>query len=252
MGRINYDDRLHSVYAQGRALIPETVDTWMAALARHTPLTRPLKVLDLGSGAGRFSPALAGTFGGPVYGLDPSEKMIEVALTEAGAGVHYVRAIGEAIPLADASVDVALLYFVLHHIADKRRAAAELARVIARQGRLFIRTNFCDRMPDAYWFQFFARAKDVDASMYQSLDEVIELFAGSGFRVVTLEEVEFMEAPSRGALLDRLRHRALSTFEFMRESEIQEGFLAMERAVAEEPDSKPVVSQGDLLVLSRH
>jgi hypothetical protein len=66
-----------------------------------------------------------------------------------------------------------------------------------------------------------------------------------------LEEVEFLEAHSKRELLDRLRHRALSTFELMDEREVEKGLEAMELAVTRAPDSEPVVSRGDLLILRR-
>jgi ubiquinone/menaquinone biosynthesis C-methylase UbiE len=251
-GKIDYDRRLHSVYERGRALPKEAVDTWMAELARHVDQTHPLKVLDLGSGTGRFSRALAKTFGGPVYAVEPSEKMISVAATRAAdPRVHYLRGIAEAIPLRDRSVDVAALYFVLHHIANKQRGAAELARVMRPNGTLFIRMNFSDRMPDAFWYQFFDRAKEVDASMSQPVEEVTELFKEASFQAVALEEVEFVEAANKRELFDRLRYRAASPFELMDDEEIEEGMRAMERAVDHAPDSEPVLSRGDLLVLRR-
>ena len=250
--RIDYDRRLHAVYERGRSLLEEAIDTWMAELARHVKPTRPLKVLDLGSGTGRFSRALADTFGGPVYGVEPSKKMISVATTRAiDPRVHYIRGFAEAIPLKDDSVDVTVLYFVLHHVVNKQRAATELARVMPRDGTLFIRMNFSDRMPDAFWYQFFDRAKEVDASMSQPVGDVIELFVEAGFQGVALEEVEFVEAANKRELFDRLSYRAVSPFELMDDREIEEGLRAMERAVDRAPDAEPVVSRGDLLVLRR-
>jgi ubiquinone/menaquinone biosynthesis C-methylase UbiE len=252
MRRIDYDRRLHSVYARGRAMPREAIDTWMAALARHADGSRPLTVLDLGSGTGRFSPALAQTFGGPVYGVEPSQRMISVARSQSDhPRVHYLRGMAEAIPLGDGSVDVALLYFVLHHVAHKRAAAAELRRVLRPGGRLFIRTNFTDRMPDIYWYQFFARAKEVDRSLFQSVAEVAQLLESAGFAVVALEDIEFLEAASKVELLERLRCQALSTFELMDPCDIDEGFAAMEAAIAKGGDSAPVFTRGDLLVLRR-
>jgi ubiquinone/menaquinone biosynthesis C-methylase UbiE len=78
--RIDYDGRQSTVYAKGRALSPEVIASWMAAFTRHAPTRRPLSVLDLGSGTGRFTPALADTFGGPVYGVEPSAGLRSAAL----------------------------------------------------------------------------------------------------------------------------------------------------------------------------
>lgn len=252
IGRVDYDERLHSVFARGRALPQETMDTWMATFARYVRAARPLDVLDLGSGTGRFSPYLAETFGGPVYAVEPSEKMISAAITQAvDPNVHYIRGTAEAIPLRDSSIDVALLYFVLHHIADKDLGAAELSRVLRPDATLFIRTNFSDRIPDILWHQFCPSAREVEASMFQSVAEVTQLFEECGFAVVALEEIEFMEARNKKELLERLRLKALSTFEFLDEQEVEEGFQAMQEAIDQEPDSEPVLTRGDLLVLNR-
>jgi hypothetical protein len=50
MEKVDYDDRLHAVYAAGRQMSPDALQTWMEAFARHLPETRPLVWLDLGSG----------------------------------------------------------------------------------------------------------------------------------------------------------------------------------------------------------
>src|SRR5207342_3044658 len=75
MEKVDYDARLHAVYAAGRHLSPDALRTWMAAFARHLPETRPLVWLDLGSGTGRLTPSLADAFGGPVHGIEPSDMM---------------------------------------------------------------------------------------------------------------------------------------------------------------------------------
>ncbi|HET6296948.1 MAG TPA: class I SAM-dependent methyltransferase, partial [Kribbella sp.] len=66
---VDYDERLHRVYAEGRRLTSAALGEWMGAFTGHAPTERPLAVLDLGCGIGRFTPALAETFGGPVYGV---------------------------------------------------------------------------------------------------------------------------------------------------------------------------------------
>ena len=75
MREVNYDDRQHLVYARARALTPAGLTEWLHVFARHAPARRPLAVLDLGSGTGRFTPALADEFGGPVWGVEPSDHM---------------------------------------------------------------------------------------------------------------------------------------------------------------------------------
>ena len=73
MEKVDYDARLHAVYAAGRQMSPDALQTWMEAFARHLPETRPLVWLDLGSGTGRMTPSLASAFGGPAHGVEPSD-----------------------------------------------------------------------------------------------------------------------------------------------------------------------------------
>src|SRR5439155_24864128 len=119
MEKVDYDVRLHAVYADGRQMSPDAVQAWPEASARHLPETRPLVWLDLGSGTGRMTPSLASAFGGPAHGVEPSDKMRAQALAHAGhPAVTYAAGSAELIPLPDASCDAALLFFVCHHVLD--------------------------------------------------------------------------------------------------------------------------------------
>lgn len=92
---VDYDYRLHRVYAEGRRLSADSLRSWRSEFERHAPSRRPLTVLDLGSGTGRFTPLLAEAFGGPVSGVEPSARMREIA--ESGAA-HRRFATSPAVP----------------------------------------------------------------------------------------------------------------------------------------------------------
>lgn len=40
MEKVDYDARLHAVYATGRQMSPDALKTWMEAFARYLPETR--------------------------------------------------------------------------------------------------------------------------------------------------------------------------------------------------------------------
>ena len=144
---VDFDDRLWQGYREGRALPAQAMDAWMDAVERHADTRRPLAVLDLGSGTGRFTPSLADRFGGPVYGVEPATKMREIALASSThANVTYLEGRAEQIPLPDGSCDLAFLFFVLHHFSDRDAAASELARVL-RPARYRLRSNPVRRSP---------------------------------------------------------------------------------------------------------
>jgi ubiquinone/menaquinone biosynthesis C-methylase UbiE len=250
LAQVNYDHRQHAVYQQGRSLRPDRIAVWMNEFAIHAPVARPLTVLDLGSGTGRFAPALADTFGGPVYGVEPSDKMRAVATSESGrSDVAYLAGSAESIPLPDKSCDVVLMFLSLHHVRQREVAAKEIARVLRPGGRVLIRSVFSDRMPDLRWHHFFPRARDIEMQMFPASDTVMELFAGVALNPITLTAVDEEFAPDLATYASRIRLRAISTFEHLSEQECVEGTSRMDAAVAAERDQQPITAASDLLVL---
>ena len=109
---VDYDQRQHEVYAQARAIAPDMLEQWMDVFERVLPARRPLAILDLGSGSGRFTPALAARFGGPVTGVEPSDAMRGIAEAQgSSANLRYLRGGASAIratiaPLASSTAAI--------------------------------------------------------------------------------------------------------------------------------------------------
>jgi ubiquinone/menaquinone biosynthesis C-methylase UbiE len=248
--RVSYDERQHAQYQRGRELPPGRLAMWIDAFATFAPSARPLAVLDLGSGTGRFTPALAETFGGPVYGVEPAAKMRAVAENSAAhPAVTYLEGRGERIPLANASIGLVLMYLSFHHVQDHAAAVSEIARVLRPGGRVLLRSTFSDRMPDLEWMRYFPRAHDIEMQMFPSSEEAVRLFAAAGLSAVALVAREERLAPSLAEHAERLRLRAISTFEHMSEAEIADGFARLDAAAAAEKSPRPVIRSSDLLVL---
>jgi ubiquinone/menaquinone biosynthesis C-methylase UbiE len=247
---VDYDERQYAVYAEARSVLTEQMTVWRRTFARWAPSQRPLSVLDLGSGTGRYTPALAEEFGGPVVGVEPSERMRAVAETDARHdGVTYLPGSATQIPLPDNDRDLVLMFLVLHHVADKPAAAAEIARVLRPGGRLLIRSAFADRLPDLLWHRYFPGARKVESLLFPRLDEVVGTFERAGLRCVGLESVRERYALSLADYATRLRLRAISTFEYLSEEETEAGFAALDAAVAMEQEPQPVEEDSDLLIV---
>lgn len=248
MEKVDYDARLHAVYATGRQMSPDAQQTWMAAFARHLPETRPLVWLDLGSGTGRMTPALASAFGGPVHGIEPSDKMRAQALAHAGhPAVTYAAGSAEQIPLPDASCDAALLFFVWHHVVDRAAAARELRRVVKPGGKLFVQANFSDRMPDVWWFRVMPEWKKVDQAQFRSGAEVESDFTGAGWTLVSRDQVTWLRSANLAEDLEKLKLRAVSAFEHMSGEAVDAGFARIEAALPALGDG-PQYETSELLV----
>jgi ubiquinone/menaquinone biosynthesis C-methylase UbiE len=249
--KVDYDARLHAVYAAGRQMSPEALRTWMAAFARHLPPTRPLTFLDLGSGSGRMTPSLAETFGGPAHGVEPSDRMRAEAVAHAGhPAVTYAAGSAERIPRPDASCDAALMFFVWHHVVDRARAAQELRRVVKPGGRLFVQVNLADRMPDIWWFRVVPEWRRVDTAQFRSEEQVTADFTDAGWTFVARDEVTWLRSASLTEDFEKLKLRAVSAFEHMSEEVVDAGFARIEEALPALGDA-PQYETSDLLVFER-
>lgn len=102
-------------------------------------LDESLVVGDLGCGTGGLTEALAPHVA-HVYAIDASPAMLSAASSRLAATPNVTLSEGtlEALPLADASLDAAVLMLVLHHVADPLRALRDVRRVLRPDGRLLI------------------------------------------------------------------------------------------------------------------
>jgi SAM-dependent methyltransferase len=94
------------------------------------------RVLDVGCGLGHLA-AAAVARGAAVTGTDLAEGMLEAARAR-HPGIEFVRGDGEALPFEDATFDAALAAFVINHLPDPERGAAELIRVTRPGGRVAV------------------------------------------------------------------------------------------------------------------
>jgi ubiquinone/menaquinone biosynthesis C-methylase UbiE len=251
MKPVNYDIQQYQNYARGRAMRPAQMTAWISAVASRLPSRRPLHGLDLGSGTGRFTPALAAAFG-PVTGVEPAAKMRQIAEAEAAhPDVTYLSGSAEAIPMPDESVDYTLMFLTWHHVQDKARAADELARVTRPGGTLLLRSQFRDHMPRLWWLEYFPRGLEVDASMFESLAEVAAVLAGAGWELSDFAGIAEPQVGTRAEVLDQLRLRPFSIFERLTAEEVAVGFRRLEQAVAADPDAPAPRYQPTLLTLVR-
>jgi SAM-dependent methyltransferase len=242
MARVDYDKQ-SAVYDRGRSMPPESVAAWMVAARRHVPEDVG-RVLDLGSGTGRFSAALAETFDADVVGVEPSRGMQRQAATKPHARVRLVAAAAEALPLADATFGIAWLSNVVHHFDDVVTAARELRRVVT--GPVFVRGAFAGRRYDLTLYRFFPDARDVVESM-PTVTEIVGAFENVGFGTFLLEGVSQVTARSYAEAYEATKARADTALELISDEAFERGLAQLADAARDE--AGPVTDTLDLLIV---
>lgn len=163
------------------------------------------RVCDIGAGIGHLAIPLAGR-GHAVTAVEPAQFMLRRLVhraSAAGCRVEAVHAAAEALPLAPASAELVVVADALHFI-DVRRAAYQVARVLAQPGALavvtcrFAPTPFMQRV--ARVIDRFAerRVRDVTANVRQ-------LQAVAGVRGSTEQRIRDCTRVDRAALEGILR-----------------------------------------------
>jgi malonyl-CoA O-methyltransferase len=105
-----------------------------------SPSPRGLRLLDVGCGTGR---RLVNTGAVCAVGVEPCTEMIAAGRRawRFGPEVRFIEADAGALPLPDASFDLAWCRLMIGHVRDFRQVYSELGRVVARGGHAVV-TDF--------------------------------------------------------------------------------------------------------------
>jgi len=118
------------------------------------------RALDVGTGAGTLALALAPLVG-EVVGVDIVAELLERARAKAPANATFVDGDATSLPFETGSFDLVCTRRTLHHIARPERAIAELTRVAASGGRIFVDDQIAPADPLAgLELDRFERARD--------------------------------------------------------------------------------------------
>jgi len=157
-------------------------------LLQHLPQgLQPQQWLDLGSGTGYFSRALAERFPrGQGLAVDIAEGMLSHARQRGGAH-HYVAGDAERLPLQAGSCDLVFSSLAVQWCSDFAAVLAEAQRVL-RPGGVFAFTSLC--VGTLFELREGWRAVDgmVHVNRFREFQRYQALCAGSGLQALSLQQ----------------------------------------------------------------
>ncbi|MEW6104673.1 MAG: class I SAM-dependent methyltransferase [bacterium] len=154
------------------------------------------KGLEIGVGTGRFAEPL-----GIKYGIDPSEKMLEIAK---GRGVKITSGYGEKLPFKDYIFDYVAIIITLCFVKDPLRVLDEARRVLKKNGKIII--GIIDK--DSFLGKFYLKKKSIfykQANLF-NVREITNLLKEAGFKRLSYyqtlfklpDEIDSIEMPQKG------------------------------------------------------
>jgi ubiquinone/menaquinone biosynthesis C-methylase UbiE len=248
-GVIDYDGRMSASYHSGRALSAEAASVWCATAAPFVRIAQSARVLDLGSGTGRFATLFARSFDTQVIGIEPSKGVLAAAAREERPGnLAYVAGAAENIPLKDSSCGLAWLSHVWHHVRDRYACARELRRVLGRESTVLVRGTFGDKL-DGFptLFRYWPATREICQQLPTIRDTVLVLEA-NGFVLTEHRRVEQKTCSGLREFAERTQLRADSALALISDSDFRKGLSALGQAAAHERIALPVMEVIELLV----
>jgi len=123
---------------------------WLAAVIEQR---RYESVLDVGSGTGRALLYLKEHSGSSVRGIEPSQALREIGYAKGLSALELMPGNALALDFADDTFDVVCAFGILHHIADHRRAVAEMCRIARKAVFVSDANNFGQGSPPSRIFK---------------------------------------------------------------------------------------------------
>jgi SAM-dependent methyltransferase len=144
------------------------------------------RLADVGGGTGNYALALTHDGWEPVV-IDPSPDMLALADRK---GLTTKIALAEDLPLADASVDAAMLVSMLHHVADPGLALSEARRILRPGGRMAVMAFTREDIHDLWILDYFPSTRAWMQTSHIPVSELLALLPGAHRYEIVLDDLK--------------------------------------------------------------
>jgi len=217
-------------YGRVRDLDVRAVRRIVRAVARLAADRGPLRLLDVGTGTGRYLEALCGALRERgvmlrrAIGADASPEMLrgtgDTEWSLHGGTWAGVAALAEALPIGDGACDVVSTFNAIHHLRLDR-FLAEVARVLRREGLLVIYTRTPAQNRGTVWGRLFPGFAEREWRLYAHAELRAALEHHGAFERVRVRAAAWWQFTSLPALVRQARARHYSTLRFYEPAEFE-------------------------------
>ena len=230
-------------------------------VARAADPGRPVRLVDIATGSGRYLDAVMQGVGASharevvAIGLDRSLPMLRQARRRAGhAGLragHLVGAV-ETLPFRAASCDVMTCFNAVHHF-DLARFAGEAARVLTPAGQLVVYTRTPAQNRRTIWGHHFPEFATRETRLHTVNKMRAALDATGAFRAVRAQTVVWRVTTSLARLVEQATHYHYSTFRLYSEDALRAAIDTFRQRVRQAfPDVTHITHDNDhVLVMAQ-
>ncbi len=228
-------------YRTLRELDFEAVRIVSDVVARAVDLGRPVRLVDVATGSGRYLDAVNHCLGSALgmqvvsIGLDLSPPMLRQArIRNRHAGLrtrHLVGAV-ETLPFRASSCDVMTCFNAVHHF-DLARFAGEASRVLTPSGQLVVYTRTPEQNRRTIWGRHFPEFATRETRLHEVNDVRAALEATGAFRSVRAQTVAWPVTTSLVRLVEQVTHYHYSTFRLYSEDALRAAIDTFHQRVRE-------------------
>ena len=200
-------------------------------VARAVDPGRPVRLVDVATGSGRYLDAVSDFLGSALamtvvpIGLDLSPSMLtrgHIGDGHAGLRARHLVGTVESLPFRSSSCDVMTCFNAVHHF-NLARFAGEASRVLTPTGQLVIYTRTPGQNRRTIWGRHFPEFATRETRLHRVNDIQAALQATGAFGSVRAQTVAWMVTTSLSRLVEQATHYHYSTFRLYSDDALRAG-----------------------------
>lgn len=230
MSQVNYNE-ISRIYDQVRQADVELLNHFVQEVA----IVRATRILDFGCGTANHSDLLQRVTHAQIYGVDPSEGMLDKARPK-NSDIIFQQGNAESIPFADGFFDFVYMTDVIHHVPDIGKMFGEIGRVLAPNGKICIVTQSHQQIERRPIVRFFPGTATVDKARYPDIPQIIAAATVVGLHFLKSSLLsEGAEVALDASFLELVQKKGYSMLHLISEEEYGQGLRKLEDALQHGP-----------------